>query len=427
MRLGSDPRFKFVVSRAVYKGILRYISSQYGLPYVVQPLPVEAFSACFDASGATLLRWTPTVDSLEVTARPTGYVVYTRVDGGGFDNGRYVDRPQFAVEQEPGHIYSYRVTAVNAGGESFPSETLAACRVPDERGCVLIVNGFDRVSAPFASDIDSLTGFRRDIDFGVPDRRDISFIGAQRVFDRALARGTADSCALGACWHDFETEVLGGNTFDYPYLHGGPIAAAGYSFCSTSARAVERGEVAFDDYRTVDLGSSAAAPHRGGTRCARGGVRSISACVAGCLAPLCGAARGAVRLGMLRDERPCRRRGGALLRPGGAALRLRRISSRARRASADGGRATLLHARGVPHLRHAGRRPLLYGDDRCVATGGRGAFSVLRYLDDGRTACVASDDAGKSVVLGFPFASLTDRRQRDRLMRDVLRFLEPEK
>ena len=34
MRLGNDPRFKFLVSRAVYKGILRYISSQYDSPYV---------------------------------------------------------------------------------------------------------------------------------------------------------------------------------------------------------------------------------------------------------------------------------------------------------------------------------------------------------------------------------------------------------
>ena len=34
MRYGSDPRFKFLVSRAIYKGILQYISSQYELPYV---------------------------------------------------------------------------------------------------------------------------------------------------------------------------------------------------------------------------------------------------------------------------------------------------------------------------------------------------------------------------------------------------------
>ncbi|HCN14293.1 MAG TPA: xanthan lyase, partial [Alistipes sp.] len=144
MRLGNDPRFKFLVSRAVYKGILRYISSQYDSPYVVQPLPVEAFSASFTDAGRTLLRWSPVVDSLEQTAAPDGYIVYTRIGDGGFDNGRRVDVPQLEVDQEPGRIYSYRVTAVNAGGESFPSETLAACRMADERGRVLVVNGFDR-------------------------------------------------------------------------------------------------------------------------------------------------------------------------------------------------------------------------------------------------------------------------------------------
>ena len=82
MRLGHDPRFKFLVSRAVYKGILRYVSSQYDLPYVVQPLPVEAFAAEFAAAGEVALSWSPAMDPLEATAAPPGYVVYTRVDDG---------------------------------------------------------------------------------------------------------------------------------------------------------------------------------------------------------------------------------------------------------------------------------------------------------------------------------------------------------
>lgn len=427
MRLGSDPRFKFVVSRAIYKGILRYISSQHDLPYVVQPLPVAAFSACFDASGTTQLRWTPTVDSLEVTARPTGYVVYTRVDDGGFDNGRHVDRPYLAVEQEPGRIYSYRVTAVNAGGESFPSETLAVCRVPNERGCVLIVNGFDRVSAPFASDADSLTGFRRDIDGGVPDRRDISFIGAQRVFDRSLARGVADSCALGACRHDFETEVVGGNTFDYPFLHGCSIAAAGYSFCSTSVRAVERGEVSLDDFRTVDLilGKQRRTTVGRGVRgeefvafppALQDALRRFAAhhgalFVSGCHA-----------LGDLACEAEGDSFAGEVLHCGFAGVRpVRdgRLRMVAVQPAFSRGEYCIYDRPGEDHY--------FAETTEALRPVGEGAFAVLRYLDDGRTACVASDDAGKSVVLGFPFESLADRRQRDRLMRDVLRFLEPEK
>jgi hypothetical protein len=45
MKYGLDPSFRFTVSRAVYKGILKYLSSRYGCAYAVQPLPVKAFAA----------------------------------------------------------------------------------------------------------------------------------------------------------------------------------------------------------------------------------------------------------------------------------------------------------------------------------------------------------------------------------------------
>ena len=83
MRYGSDPRFKFLAGRAVYKGILKYLASQYDVPYVVQPLPVEAPAVRFAGDDRVTITWSPVLDSLEATAVPTGYVVYTRVDDGG--------------------------------------------------------------------------------------------------------------------------------------------------------------------------------------------------------------------------------------------------------------------------------------------------------------------------------------------------------
>ena len=38
MKYGLDPKFRFVVARAVYKGILKYLNGKHA---VVQPLPVE--------------------------------------------------------------------------------------------------------------------------------------------------------------------------------------------------------------------------------------------------------------------------------------------------------------------------------------------------------------------------------------------------
>ena len=43
----------------------------------------------FADNGNVAVSWSPVMDSLEMTAAPTGYVVYTRIDDGGFDNGRY--------------------------------------------------------------------------------------------------------------------------------------------------------------------------------------------------------------------------------------------------------------------------------------------------------------------------------------------------
>lgn len=54
MQLGHDPNFKFTVGRAIYKGILQFITSQHDKDYVVQPLPVSNFAIRF---GKKRIRW----------------------------------------------------------------------------------------------------------------------------------------------------------------------------------------------------------------------------------------------------------------------------------------------------------------------------------------------------------------------------------
>lgn len=54
MQLGHDPNFKFTVGRAIYKGILQFITSQHDKEYVVQPLPVSNFSVRF---GKRRIHW----------------------------------------------------------------------------------------------------------------------------------------------------------------------------------------------------------------------------------------------------------------------------------------------------------------------------------------------------------------------------------
>lgn len=251
MRYGLDPQFRFDVSRAIYKGVLRYLSSQYGVDYVVQPLPVHSFAASLDENRVTL-SWKPTVDKLEPSAKADYYILYTRIGDSGFDSGRRVDSTEITLEQEAGTIYSYRVTAVNDGGESFDSETLAAA-VGESAKTVLVVNGFDRVSAPMSRRTSSDAGFYNQFDSGVAYIEDISFIGEQTNFDRALYKSQDDNNALGQSYNDYETEIIAGNTFDFVALHGSSILAAGYSFASASHRAVAERCVDICSYDAIDI------------------------------------------------------------------------------------------------------------------------------------------------------------------------------
>ena len=253
MQLGHDPNFKFTVGRAIYKGILQFVAGQHDKEYVVQPLPVSNFAIRFGKKKNTLeLSWKGENDPQEPTAQPREYIVYTRIGYGGFDNGTLVSKTSHTVKIEPGLVYSFKVTAVNRGGESFPSEILSAYKAKRERERVLIINGFDRVSGPAVINTFDKAGFDLEQDPGVPYLSNISFSGAQIGFDRTQA-GKEGEGSLGYSGSELEGMKIAGNTFDYPFIHGKAIQAAGkYSFVSCSDEAVENGTVTLEDYPVVD-------------------------------------------------------------------------------------------------------------------------------------------------------------------------------
>ena len=72
MVYGHNPDFKFTLARAVYKSLLKQVCYMHGREFVVQPLPVNSFSLSMDDKRKSVqLRWRPTEDKLEPTARPT--------------------------------------------------------------------------------------------------------------------------------------------------------------------------------------------------------------------------------------------------------------------------------------------------------------------------------------------------------------------
>ena len=256
MRYGLDPRFRFTVSRTIYKGMLQFLCWQYHQKYVVQPLPVDNFEIFMSGETEIELRWQPVNDPLEPTAKPEQYIVYKRLGNGAFDNGTLVGTNIYKISIPKDMICSFKVTAVNKGGESFPSEILSVGKATNSKGTVLVVNGFDRISAPadFVDPNDpDHAGFLDHEDHGVPYLKDISYTGKMNDFDRTSEFISNDNTGFGNSESDYETKVIAGNTFDYPALHGASILKAGYSFISCSNEAVSNKHVSLNNYKIVDL------------------------------------------------------------------------------------------------------------------------------------------------------------------------------
>ncbi len=246
MKYGLDPSFRFTVSRAIYKGMLKYLSNRYGVPYAVQPLPVQNMGVKFGSDGKAVITWKETEDILEPTAKASGFILETRIDDGGFSNGRQIKPTKTAdgeysvsVDIKPDRIYSFRITATNSGGKSFPSETVSIGipSSPSSTGKILIVNNFDRISGPSFFDTETYAGFDNRRDSGVPYIKDISFIGEMYENRRDAEYVSNDYPGFGASFDDRAGQSVAGNTFDYAYVHGKAFISAGHPFFSCSNEA----------------------------------------------------------------------------------------------------------------------------------------------------------------------------------------------
>ncbi|MBR3633826.1 MAG: xanthan lyase [Bacteroidaceae bacterium] len=254
MLYGHDPNFKFILSRAIYKAIVRFTATQHGREYVIQPLPVSHFVA--EARDSVVqLRWKAQVDSLEPTAMPTHYIIYCAREGEDFDNGTVVECAcTYNVPVDKDKVYRFRVTACNEGGESWPSEILSAVCASEEEERVMIVNGFTRLSSPAIIETSEKQGFDLKSDIGVPYINTAEYCGAQTGFNRANIGSTAKD-GLGFSGSELEGKIIGGNSFDYPYVHAKALRSdarvRSISSCSMDALLIAPGLIA--PYTLTDI------------------------------------------------------------------------------------------------------------------------------------------------------------------------------
>lgn len=251
---GYDPRFKFDFCRSVYKSVVKYIATMHQRPYVIQPLPVHNFAITLnDQDRWANLTWEATIDTLEPTAVPKRYIVYTRIDDGDFDNGTLIDGTSYLAPLEKGRLYSFRVAAMNDGGISFPSEVLSAYAAPQNTGTVLIVNAFTRLEGPAKISTEKDQGFDLVADPGVPYGKFAGFCGRQLTFDKTNM-GSELTTGTGYSGSELEGTIMMGNTFDYTALHGRGISQLrNHSFCSCSEEALLSNVIVPKEYAMIDV------------------------------------------------------------------------------------------------------------------------------------------------------------------------------
>lgn len=422
VRYALDPHFQFMVSRAIYKAIVKYLSFQNNEPYAIQPLPVNSFYVKEKGSDSIQLCWTSTLDSLsECGAVPTGYVVYTQVNESGFDNGRFTTDTTIVLPIKHNVLYQFKVTAVNAGGESSPSETLSAYFASEKSPTLLIVNGFDRLSAPDFFETADYSGIGIHDDCGVPYQKSCFFTGNQYDFTKTSPWLSDDAPGFGASNATYEKQLVAGNTFDYTTIHGKNIAKAGYSFVSSSRLAVERALVDMNNYKMVDyiagkqrttlvgldslnLRYKVLSPimqQRIFDYCTAGGALFLSGTYL--LSDLCDSVDSFFVKTCLKVKKNT-----AIVNPNGLVLQhyspLLTISDSICYSSKPS--ANVYHVTSVDALLPIG-----------------GAFPVLRYDDNGTIAAVVYQGNYRLWIMGFPFETITDSRKQQDLMLDVLNFL----
>ncbi len=253
MLYGQDPNFRFTLARSIYKTILRFLAEEHSRQYVVEPLAPQNIQVEVSSSGSALLKWDPQVDTTEPSSNPKSYIIYTSTFSSGFDNGIKVSSTSCKINLEPGVLYNFKVSAVNEGGESFPSEVVSAVYNPEATKNILIINGFQRLSSAEVINTSSSQGFDLSKDIGVAYGKMPGYSGHQICFDKSKI-GIEGPGGLGYSGSELEGLIIKSNEFNYIPEHADAIMSSGkYNISSCSKYALENDKISLLKYDLIDL------------------------------------------------------------------------------------------------------------------------------------------------------------------------------
>lgn len=150
MAMYHDPKFRQIMARAIYQGIVKFWAARNGTAVNLLPEPPRNFRCRAIGQDRVQLDWVaPETDAQGIRGQAaTGYKIYRSLHGKGFPAGLQIGNmtTHTVTGLEPGKVYYFRLSATNAGGESFPTEVLAV-KTPSAGGeaRLLLVNGFDKM------------------------------------------------------------------------------------------------------------------------------------------------------------------------------------------------------------------------------------------------------------------------------------------
>lgn len=140
------PLVRDAMGRANYKAVLRFFREHDPRKPnpVILPDPPVILSASALNSSSVLVRWAPPVFNPAGGAAPASYRVCHSQNGFGFDGGKNAGNATSLVMDniDPDAPHYFRITAVNAGGESAPSRVLGSARPSGAPASALVVSAF---------------------------------------------------------------------------------------------------------------------------------------------------------------------------------------------------------------------------------------------------------------------------------------------
>ena len=431
MHYGHDPRFKFLVSRSIYKGILKYLHAQDSSLYYVHPLPVSDFQIQKSGTDELTLAWQPRIDTLEETAIAEKYLIQWRINDTGWNNGIVVDSNHYRIKVKLGEHYSFRVCALNKGGCSLPSETLSACLLPNPKGCALIVNGFNRLSGPQGFQIDSTyAGFYGE-ECGINYGKNIGYVGEQYEFRKNVSWSDDDAPGFGASYAHYEQILSMGNQQNYTGVHGQSFVEEGYSYVSCNASVLD--SIYPCGYEIVDVILGAQGTHTLGLR----KIAHLDSCYTHQLIDYLEKAANKGTHLLVSGSNV----GSDLWNSNNKALRHRvqsllhysHMSDNATKTGHIQSTANQLHCfskNGDTYRFYTEPNEHKYAVTHAdgIVPYGQQACSVMRYKENQLSAAVAyQGDKYRCCIFGFPIECLTSQTKINTLLKEVIKFFEQSK